>query len=66
MPVRYRYLALAVSLEDLGAKSSNAKATMLGEALNDAIGKLLDEKRSPSRKVNHTHREPSPFSRSAG
>merc|ERR1719488_22042 len=34
------YLALAVSLEDLGAKSGNAKATLLGETLNEATGKL--------------------------
>jgi len=55
------YLALAVSLEDLGAKSSNAKATMLGEALNDAIGKLLDEKRSPSRKCGEIDNRGSTF-----
>lgn len=47
----FRYLALAVSLEDIGAKTHNAKATMLGETLNEAIGKLLDEDKSPSRKV---------------
>merc|ERR1719282_1958497 len=35
------YLALAVSLEDLGNKSGNSSATLLGEALSAATGKLL-------------------------
>lgn len=45
------YLALAVSLEHLGTTTNNARATQLGAALNEAIGRLLDRKRSPSRKV---------------
>jgi len=55
------YLALAVSLEDLGVKSGNAKATLLGEALNEATGKLLDENKSPLRKVKQIDNRASTF-----
>ena len=43
--------ALAVSLEDLGVKTNNAKAKVLATALNAGIGRLLDENKSPGRKV---------------
>jgi isocitrate dehydrogenase len=46
------FLALAVSLDHLGEKYSNQKANILGEALDDATEKLLDNKKGPSRKVN--------------
>lgn len=46
------FLALAVSLEELGAKTGNGKAIVLAEALNTAIGGYLDNNRAPSRKVN--------------
>ena len=36
------YLALAVSLEDLGTKTNNAATKKLGEALNVATSKVLD------------------------
>jgi len=45
------YLALAVSLEEHAAKTGNAKAKQLAESLNIATGKLLDNDKSPSRKV---------------
>merc|ERR1712196_615666 len=45
------YLALAVSLETLGQKTGDAKISLLGETLNEATGKLLDENKSPLRKV---------------
>jgi len=54
------YLALAVSLEDLAAKG-NPKAQVLGDALNEAIGQLLDERKSPSRKVNEIDNRGSTF-----
>jgi len=44
------YLALAVSLEDLGEKTGDAKIKMLGATLNEATSKLLDNNKSPSRK----------------
>ncbi|MEM6829594.1 MAG: NADP-dependent isocitrate dehydrogenase [Bacteroidota bacterium] len=46
------FLALAVSLEHLGEKFDNPKAKVLGEALDNATSKLLEENKSPSRKVN--------------
>ena len=55
------YLALAVSLEDLGVKSGNARATLLGSTLNEATGKLLDENKSPLRKVKQIDNRASTF-----
>jgi len=46
------YLALAVAFEQLGATTDNAKAVLLGECLNKAVGRILDNRKSPSRKVN--------------
>ncbi|MGR6873938.1 NADP-dependent isocitrate dehydrogenase [Pseudomonas sp. HK3] len=45
------FLALAVSLEDLGHKTNNAKALILADTLNQATGKFLDNDRSPLRSV---------------
>ncbi|MCV6631316.1 MAG: NADP-dependent isocitrate dehydrogenase [Flavobacteriaceae bacterium] len=45
------FLALAVSLDFIGEKYNNKKAQILGEALDVATEKLLDNKKSPSRKV---------------
>jgi isocitrate dehydrogenase len=42
------FLALAVSLEDLGLKTGNKKATILAKTLDAATGKLLDNRKSPS------------------
>ncbi|TNC81631.1 MAG: NADP-dependent isocitrate dehydrogenase [Oleiphilus sp.] len=44
------FLALAVSLEDLGDKSGNEKAKILAKTLDDATAKFLEENKSPSRK----------------
>ena len=45
------FLALAVSLEDLGIKNDNARAITLAKALDEATGKLLETNKSPSRKT---------------
>lgn len=45
------FLALSVSLDHLGEKYNNKRATVLGETLDTATGKLLDNGKSPSRKV---------------
>ena len=42
------FLALAVSLEELGIKESNARAKLLARTLDSATGKLLDNNKSPS------------------
>lgn len=46
------FLALGVSLETLGENTGNARVTVLAHTLNRAIGKFLDNRKSPSRKVN--------------
>merc|ERR1712241_1316051 len=45
------FLALAVSIEDLARKTDNTRGQVVGQALNDAVGKLLDANKSPGRKV---------------
>ena len=45
------FLALSVSLEDLGQKTKNAKALILADTLNQATNRFLDHDRSPLRKV---------------
>ena len=41
------FLALAVSLEDMGIKTNNAKAKLLAKTLDEATGKLLDKTSHP-------------------
>jgi len=43
------FLALAVSLEHFGQTNNNAKAIILGETLDDATEKLLENRKGPSR-----------------
>lgn len=54
------YLAMAVSLEHMGAQG-NERATKLAQALNNAIGRLLQNRKSPSRKVNELDNRASNF-----
>ena len=42
------FLALAVSLEDLGQKTGNAQAKILAKTLDEATGQLLEHNKSPS------------------
>ena len=46
------YLATAVAFEHLGNNIDDEKAKMLGECLNKAVGRVLDNRKSPSRRVN--------------
>jgi isocitrate dehydrogenase len=46
------YLAMAAAFEDMGLKMGNPKAKMLGECLNQAVGRILNNRKSPSRVVN--------------
>ncbi len=55
------FLALAVSLEDLGHKNHNAKAAVLAKTLDAATGKLLDEDKSPRRKTGELDNRGSHF-----
>ena len=55
------FLALAVSLEHLGEVSGNPKAKILGETLDNATDKFLENSKSPSRKVNELDNRGSHF-----
>jgi isocitrate dehydrogenase len=55
------FLALAVSLEDLGIKTGNAKAKILARTLDAATGKLLDNRKSPSPKTGELDNRGSQF-----
>jgi isocitrate dehydrogenase len=55
------FLALAVSLDHFGETNNNSKAKILGETLDDATDKLLENKKSPSRKVNELDNRGSHF-----
>jgi isocitrate dehydrogenase len=55
------FLALAVSLDHFGETNKNPKAKILGETLDDATDKLLENKKSPSRKVNELDNRGSHF-----
>jgi isocitrate dehydrogenase len=55
------FLAIGASLEDLGNKTDNAKAKLLATTLDTAVGKLLDENKSPSRKTGELDNRGSQF-----
>ena len=55
------FLALAVSLEDLGIKNKNAKAKVLAKTLDAATGKLLDNGKGPSPKTGELDNRGSHF-----
>ncbi|MBF6056982.1 NADP-dependent isocitrate dehydrogenase [Thiomicrorhabdus heinhorstiae] len=55
------FLALAVSLEHLAQTQDNAKAKMLSETLDKATGTLLDNNKSPMRKVGQLDNRGSHF-----
>jgi len=46
------YLATAEALQNLGIVTNNEKCTMLGDSLNKAVGRILKNRKSPSRRVN--------------
>ena len=55
------FLAIGVSLEDLAAKTGNEKANVLATTLDQATGKLLENSKSPSRKVRELDNRGSHF-----
>jgi isocitrate dehydrogenase len=55
------FLAIAVSLEDLAQKSDNQRADVLAKALDQAIAELLENNKSPSRKVGELDNRGSHF-----
>jgi isocitrate dehydrogenase len=55
------FLALGASLEHLGQTYSNAKAQILAETLDTAIGKFLEFNRNPARRVGEIDNRGSHF-----
>ncbi|MBX3684523.1 MAG: NADP-dependent isocitrate dehydrogenase [Rhodocyclaceae bacterium] len=55
------FLALAVSLEELGIKEKNARAKLLAKTLDAATGKLLDSNKSPSPRTGELDNRGSQF-----
>ncbi|MCA1858436.1 NADP-dependent isocitrate dehydrogenase [Massilia oculi] len=55
------FLALAVSLEDLGIKTGNNQAKVLAKTLDTATGRLLDNRKSPSPKTGELDNRGSQF-----
>jgi isocitrate dehydrogenase len=55
------FLALGACFEDLGNKTGNKRAELLGTTLDDAIGKLLENDKGPSRKTGELDNRGSQF-----
>jgi isocitrate dehydrogenase len=55
------FLALGACFEDIGIKTGNARAEILGKTLDAAIGKLLDNNKSPSRRTGELDNRGSQF-----
>jgi len=55
------FLAVGVSLEDVAEKTGNGRVRVLADTLNAAIGRLLETRKSPSRKVNELDNRGSHF-----
>jgi isocitrate dehydrogenase len=55
------FLALAVSLEDVGIKTGNNKAKLLAKTLDEATGNLLDNNKGPSTKTGELDNRGSHF-----
>ncbi len=55
------FLALAVSMEDLGQKTGNKKATILAQTLDEATGQLLDHNKGPSTRTGELDNRGSHF-----
>ena len=55
------FLALGACFEDIGIKGGNERAKILGKTLDAAIGKLLENNKSPSRKAGELDNRGSQF-----
>lgn len=55
------FLALGACFEDIGIKTGNERAKILGKTLDAAIGKLLENNKSPSRKTGELDNRGSQF-----
>jgi isocitrate dehydrogenase len=55
------FMALAVSLEDIGDKTGNQKAKILARTLDEATGTLLENRKSPSARTGELDNRGSQF-----
>merc|ERR1719225_2267891 len=55
------YLATAIAFQEIGARISDASSTLLGDSLMDAVGRWLQENRTPGRKVKEVDNRGSNF-----
>lgn len=55
------FLALGACFEDMGRKTDNVRAELLGKTLDSAIGKLLENDKGPSRKTGELDNRGSQF-----
>ncbi|OBI06539.1 NADP-dependent isocitrate dehydrogenase [Mycobacterium scrofulaceum] len=55
------FLALGACFEDIGIKTDNPRAKILGKTLDAAIGRLLENNKSPSRKAGELDNRGSQF-----
>ena len=55
------FLALAVSIEEVGIKNNNNKAKILAKTLDEATGQLLDNRKSPSSRAGELDNRGSQF-----
>jgi len=55
------YLATAIGFQELGARTNSAESTLLGDTLMNAVGRWLDNNKSPGRKVKQLDNRGSNF-----
>jgi isocitrate dehydrogenase len=55
------FMAMTVSLEDMGIKQGNSKASILSKTLDEATSKLLQNNKSPSRRTGELDNRGSHF-----
>ena len=55
------FMAMTVSLEDMGIKQGNSKATILSKTLDEATSELLQNNKSPSRRTGELDNRGSHF-----
>jgi isocitrate dehydrogenase len=55
------FLALAVSIEEVGIKKNNPKAKLLAKTLDEATGQLLENRKSPSSRTGELDNRGSQF-----
>jgi len=55
------YLATAIGFQELGERTKNPASTLLGDTLMNAVGKWLDNNKSPGRKVKQLDNRGSNF-----